>query len=145
MRKSFFYALLTTSIFFTLAISCKKGSSGGSGGGGGGGTEANLTVTLNPPENSVQPASPQTDFPLTVTVTSTMPAQGVTIDVSAKKDDGSGAAAFFTTSQNTTGSINNFTISGTPAGVVCLTTVTVTSRSKSTNKWTGTYRYSRKP
>lgn len=141
MRNFFVYTLISTSFLFTVAMSCKKSS----GGGGGGSNEANLTVTLNPPENSTQSPSPQTDFPLTVTVTSVMPAQGVTVDISAKKDDGSGAAAFFTTSLNTTTAINNFTITGTPAGIVSLTTVTVTSRTKSTNKWTGSYRYSRKP
>ena len=118
---------------------------GGGGGGGGGTTEVNLAVTLNPPANSVQPAAPQVDFPLTVSITSTMPAQGVTIDVSAKKDDGSGAAPFFSESRSSTSANNNFTITGTPTGVVCLTTVTVTSKSKATNTVTLTYRYSRKP
>lgn len=107
--------------------------------------EANLVVTLNPPVNTTQAAAPQTDFPLTVSITSTMPSGGVTISVSAKKDDGSGSAAFFTTSSNTSSSTSNFTITGTPVNVVCLTTVTVTSRSLASNTWTGTYRYSRKP
>jgi len=128
-------------LMFGIGASCKKKSTPAPPGGG----EANLVVTLNPPVNSSQAASPQTDFPLTVTINSTMPSGGVTINVSAKKDDGSGAAAFFTTSSNTSSSISNFTITNTPVSVVCLTTVTVTSRSLASNTWTGTYRYSRKP
>lgn len=108
-------------------------------------TEANLTVTLTPPENSTQAPVPQTDFPLVVTVTSTMPSQGITISVNSKKDDGSGTAPFFTTNSSTSSPTSNFTITNTPTSVVCLTTVTVTSKSKASNTWTGTYRYSRKP
>lgn len=137
MKNFLLYTFVISSLLLGVAGKCKKTPPAPA--------EANLAVTLNPPANSVQSASPQTDFPLTVTITSTMPPQGVTIDVSAKKDDGSGAAAFFTTTQSSSTSVNNFTITNTPASVVCLTTVTVTSKTKSTNKFTGTYRYSRKP
>jgi hypothetical protein len=140
MRKLFFQLFAASLVVVFITGSC---SSKG-GGGGGGTTEANLVVTLNPPVGSNQPAAPQTDFPLTVSITSTMPPQGVTIDVSVKKDDGSGAAPFFTESRSSTIANNNFTITGTPVGVVCLTTVTVTSKSKPSNTWTGSYRYSRK-
>jgi len=118
-------------------------SKGGGGGGGGGNSEANLVVTLNPPAGSTQPAAPQTDFPLTVSITSTMPPQGVTIDVKAAPDGST--TNFFTESRSSTGSINNFTITGTPTGVVCVTTVTVTSKTKATNTVTLSYRYTRKP
>jgi hypothetical protein len=141
MRKFLFFSFITSALVLGIAGDCKKGS----GGGGGGGTnEAPLVVTLNPPVNSNQPAAPQTDFPLTVSITSTMPPQGVTIDVNVKKD-GSADPAFFTINQNTSGAVSNFTITNTPVSVVCITTVTVTSRSTATNTWTGTYRYSRKP
>ena len=116
---------------------------GGGGGGGGGTTEANLAVTLNPPAGSTQPAAPQTDFPLTVSITSTMPPQGVTIDVKAAPDGTTNN--FFTETRPSTTANNNFTITNTPTGVVCVTTVTVTSKSKPTNTWTGSYRYIRKP
>ena len=78
-------------IFVVLIIFGIPGcsSKGGGGGGGGGTTEANLAVTLNPPANSTQPAAPQTDFPLTVSITSTMPPQGVTIDVKVAPDGSS--------------------------------------------------------
>ena len=118
------------------------GSKGG-GGGGGGNNEANLTITLNPPANSTQPAAPQTDFPLTVSITSTMPPQGVTIDVKVAPDGST--TNFFTDSKSTTSAITPFTITGTPAGVVCVTTVTVTSKTKPTIIVTLSYRYTRKP
>jgi len=139
--KKLLFQLFAASLVIVLSDSC---SSKGGGDDGGGTTEANLVVTLNPPVGSNQPAAPQADFLLTVSITSTMPAQGVTIDVTAKKDDGSGAAPFFTESRSSTSANNNFTITGTPVGVVCLTTVTVTSKSKPSNIWSGTYRYTRK-
>ena len=114
----------------------------GGGGGGGGGGEANLAVTLNPPANSAQPAAPQVDFPLTVSITSAMPSQGVTIDVKAAPDGST--TNFFTESRSSTTANNNFTITGTPVGVTCVTTVTVTSKTKATNTVTLSYRYARK-
>ena len=138
MKKRLLQLFIVPAIIFSIWSCSDKG------GGGGGSTEASLVVTLNPPANSVQPAAPQVDFPLVVSITSAMPSQGVTIDVSAKKDDGSGTAAFFTESRSSTAANNNFTITGTPIGVVCLVTVTVTSKTKATNTFTGTYRYSRK-
>lgn len=143
MRKSilgFFAGLI---LVFVIAGSCKKKSSPSPPPPPP--TEANLVVTLTPPANSVQSAAPQVDFPLTVLVTSAMPPQGVSITVSAKKDDGSGAAAFFNGNSTTSNATSNFTITGTPTNVVCLTTVTITSVSKPTNSWTGSFRYSRKP
>ena len=98
MKKKLLQFFIVPAIILGIGSCSDKGG----GGGGGGTTEANLAVTLNPPANSVQPAAPQIDFPLTVTITSVMPAQGVTIDVSAKKDDGSGAAPFYTESKTTT-------------------------------------------
>jgi len=131
-------------LFIVPAIILGTGSCGDKGGsGGGGGDEANLVVTLNPPAGSTQPAAPQVDFPLTVSITSTMPSQGVTIDVKAAPDGS--ATNFFTETRSSTTANNNFTITGTPTGVVCVTTVTVTSKSKATNTVTLTYRYTRKP
>jgi hypothetical protein len=131
-------------LFIVPAIIFGIGSCSDRGGGGGNGDEANLVVTLNPAAGSTQPAAPQIDFPLTVTITSTMPPQGVTIDVVVKRDDGSGTTVFTANNPGTTSANTNFTITGTPVGVICLTTVTVTSKTKATNTWTGSYRYSRK-
>ena len=140
--RNLFFQLLAVSLIIVITGSC--GSKGGGGGGGGGGTtEVNLAVTLNPPVGSTQPAAPQADFPLTVSISSTMPPQGVTIDVKAAPDGTT--TNFFTETRSSSIANNNFTITGTPTGVVCMVTVTVTSKSKPSNTWTGSYRYSRKP
>ena len=137
MRKTLVQFLIVPMIIFAIGSCSDKG-----GGGGGGTTEANLAVTLNPPAGSTQSAVAQTDFPLTVTITSTMPPQGVTIDVKAAPEGTT--TNFFTQTKDNTGASTPFTITGTPVGPVCVVTVTVTSKSKSSNTWTGSYRYSRK-
>ena len=140
MRKNLLQVcVILVIILFNYSCS-DKGSSGG--GGGGGTTEANLVVTLNPSAGSTQPPVPQIDFPLTVSITSTMPPQGVTIDVKVAPDGST--TNFFTESRTSTTANNNFTITNTPTGVVCVTTVTVTSKTKPTNTVTLSYRYSRK-
>lgn len=143
MRKSLVSVFAGLVLLLVITGSCKKKTTTAPPPGGT--TEANLVVTLTPPVNSVQAAAPQVDFPLTVAISSTMPPQGVTITVSAVRDDGSGTPAFFTNTTNSSNASNLFSITGTPVNIVCLTTVTVTSRTKATNTWTGTYRYSRKP
>ena len=136
MKKVLLQFFIVSAIIFGIGSCSDKG--------GDGDDETNLAVTLNPPAGSTQPAAPQIDFPLTVSITSTMPSQGVTIDVVVKRDDGSGTTVFTANNPGTTSASTNFTITGTPVGVVCLTTVTVTSKTKATNTWTGSYRYSRK-
>jgi hypothetical protein len=138
MKKRLLQLFIVPVIVFSV-FSCSSKS----GGGGGGSDEANLVVTLNPPAGSTQPAAPQIDFPLTVSITSTMPPQGVTIDVKAAPDGS--ATNFFTESKSSTAANNNFTITGTPTGVVSVVTVTVTSKTKATNMVTLSYRYTRKP
>ena len=138
MKKVLLQLFIVPAIISGIGSCSDKG-----GGGGGGGDEANLAVTLNPPAGSNQPMAPQLDFPLTVSITSTMPAQGVTIDVKAAPDGTT--TNFFTETRSSTTANNNFTITGTPTGVVCVTTVTVTSKTKATNTVTLSYRYTRKP
>ena len=134
--------LLALSFISTLLLAsgCKKNSGGG---GGGGTTEANLVVTLNPPNGSVQTPS-NGPFDLTVTITSTMPPNGVKIEINSRKDDGTNPAPFYTNTNNSTVSVNNYSITGTPATTNCIVDVKVTSLTKSTNVWSGSYRYSRK-
>lgn len=138
MRK--FPALLFAAIvlIFGVAGKCSKG---------GGGTptpaEANLAVSLNPAAGSNQPAALGPDFPLSVTITSTMPPQGVTIEVTAKVENAT--TNFYAPAVlSTSATVSNFTITNTPVASTCVVTVTVTSKTKATNKWTGSYRYSRK-
>ena len=136
MKKRLLQLFIVPAIIFGIGSCSDKG-------GGGGGDEANLVVTLNPPAGSTQPAAPQIDFPLTVSITSTMPPLGVTIDVKAAPDGST--TNFFTDTKSTTSPSTNFTIQNTPTGVVCVATVTVTSKTKATNTWTGSFRYTRKP
>ena len=106
--------------------------------------EADLTITTSPPVNGQQEApAVGPDFPLTVTVTSTMPPQGVKIEVSARTDV-SGSAPFYTEVKNTSTKTSNFTITNTPQATTCRLTVTVSSVSKPSNTVTGFYLYSRK-
>jgi hypothetical protein len=118
---------------------CHKGGSGG----GNPPNEPNLVVEIDPPNGTVQAPSIG-PFNLKVTITSAMPQNGVKIDISAKKDDGSGSGAFFSTTVNTSTGINNFSLTNTPSNVQCLVEVKVTSLSTSSNQWSGSYRYSRK-
>jgi hypothetical protein len=134
-----FLALIAT---INLFPACSKGGGGG-GGGGNPPNEANLVVDIDPANGIVQAPS-LGPFNLKVTISSTMPSGGVKIEVSAKKDDGSGSAAFFTSSANTSTSVSNINITNTPSSVQCLVEVKVTSLSKSSNTWSGSYRYSRK-
>ena len=136
--------LTTVFLISTVLISSGCGKGGGGGGGGGGTTEANLAVTTNPPVGSVQAPS-NGPFNLTITITSTMPTGGVKIEVNARKDDGTNPAPFFsTTIPSTTTSVHNIQINNTPATTQVIVDIKVTSLSKPTNVWTGTYRYSRK-
>lgn len=122
----------------TLISACSKG--------GGGGTpppsEANLTVTTDPANGSTQlPALGP--YNLKVSITSAMPPNGVKIDITAKKDDGTNTV-YFTNSVNKTTAVSDFTITGTPAATQCLVEVKVTSLTKASNVWNGSYRYSSK-
>jgi hypothetical protein len=106
-------------------------------------TEANLAVTTTPAVGSDQAAAPGPTFDLSVAITSTMPPKGVTIVVNAYVD-GNPSAPFFTKTTNTSQASTDFTITGTPAQQTCDVSITVTSNSKSSNTWTGSYRYSMK-
>jgi hypothetical protein len=64
-------------------------------------------------------------------ITSTLPKDGVTIDVTVKKKlDNS---VVFTSNISSSAASNPFTVTGLTAGVLCVATVTVTSKSKATN------------
>jgi hypothetical protein len=128
--------LLLSLIIFAITPACKKS-------GGGGSSEATLVVETTPAAGTTEAPAPGPDFPLKIEIKSAMPASGVKIEVSAKKD-GSADPAFFTSSKNSTAQQNTYTITGTPSTVVCIVNITVTSLSKPSNIWTGSYRYSKK-
>jgi hypothetical protein len=104
--------------------------------------EANLAVTTDPANSTVQPPA-LGPYNLKVSITSTMPPNGVKIDITAKRDDGTNTV-FFSTSVNRTTAVNDFAITGTPAATQCLVETKVTSLTKSSNTWSGSYRYSSK-
>lgn len=137
MKKVLYLLIIFSFSSIILSSSCKKS------GGGGGSNEPALVVELNPAANSNQAPAPGPDFPLTVTIKSTMPASGVKIDVVARQDV-AGSTPFFTQSINSTTSVNNFNITNSPRNVTIRVEVTVTSLSNSSNKFSGSYTYSRK-
>jgi hypothetical protein len=137
MKKVLYLGHLFLLSVMLIGGNCKKG------GGGGGTNEASLVVELNPAAGSNQSPAPGPDFPLTVTIKSTMPPSGVKIDVTAREDV-AGSIPFFTQSLNSTATSNNFTITNSPRNVTIRVDVTVTSLTLSTNKFTGSYTYSRK-
>lgn len=146
MRGSFCKWLMPICTFIILAASsssCSKG--GGDTAAPPTPTEADLVVTTTPTTGSNQaPAALGTGLPVSVTIGSTMPTGGVKIDVTAKLETSS--SNFFTggTTKSTTAS-NSFTVTGIPTGgQACICTVTVTSLSKATNIWTGTFRFANK-
>lgn len=132
--KKIIFVLLLAAFAINFFPSCKKNKDD---------NEAGLAVTTTPANNSNNLNILGPDFPLKVEITSTMPAQGVKIEVSAIKE-GSSDPAFFTASNNSSAPVNNYTITNTPSGATCVVTIKVTSITKSTNVWTGTYRYSKK-
>ena len=131
-------SLSLAALFFLATIpACKKG------GGGGGCSETALQVNTTPAINTTEPAAPGPNFPLQVNVTAGLPAAGVTIEVVAAPD--AGGTPFFTqTLPDVKTAISNLTITNTPSTTVCKVTITVTSKSCASNKWTGSYRYSKK-
>ncbi|MHC0068978.1 hypothetical protein ACWATR_39970 [Nostoc sp. UIC 10890] len=135
--KQISFLLLTSLALF----SCSKG------GDGGGSTppppqEANLTITTNPANNAVVPAAVGTTFPVTINVTSTMPSQGVRIEVTAAPE--AGGASFFTSNTTSSNASNTITINNTPAQVSCVVNIRVSSVARPSNAATSSYRYSRK-
>jgi hypothetical protein len=64
-------------------------------------------------------------------ITSTLPKDGVTIDVTVKKKLDN--TVVFTSNISSSAAINPFTVTGLTAGTLCVATVTVTSKSKATN------------
>ncbi|MBP7555852.1 MAG: hypothetical protein KA821_06295 [Chitinophagaceae bacterium] len=130
------------SVLLTISIlSCGKG--GGNSPDPNPPAEAPLAVVTDPAVNAVQPPAPA-PYTVKVTVTSAMPANGIKIEVTARKDDGSGASPFFTNTLNTSSAASTINITGTPANTQCLVEVKVTSRSTASNTWTGSYRFSSK-
>lgn len=124
--------------FLSMLSSCSKG-----GGGNDNCSETAMQVTTTPGNGTTEPPAPGPNFPLQVNITASLPNAGVTIEVSAAPE--AGGTAFFTqTLTDVKTAISNFSITNTPPTTVCKVNITITSKSCASNKWTGSYRYSKK-
>ena len=72
-----------------------------------------------------------TSLILNANITSTLPKDGVTIDVSVKKK--SDNTVVFTSSLSSSTASNPVTVTGLTPGTLCVATITVTSKSKASN------------
>ncbi|HEY8894027.1 MAG TPA: hypothetical protein VIM79_04410 [Niastella sp.] len=137
MKKIILFGLAVL-VAFAVTESCKKKKDGGSGDRCG---ESEIKVATIPANGTVDPPAPGTTFPLVVNVES-MPASGASIAISAKAEGNS--TAYYTDTLAVAKASNSFQITNTPAGVTCVVSVTVTSKTCNTNQWKGSYRYSAK-
>jgi hypothetical protein len=80
--------------------------------------------------NTVFPVIGTTQL-INANISSTLPKDGVTIDVTVKKKLDN--TTVFTTNLSSSAASNPVTVTGLVPGVLCVATVTVTSKSKSTN------------
>ena len=74
---------------------------------------------------------------LNANITSTLPKDGVTIDVSVKKK--SDNSVVFSSNLSSSSVSNPVTVSGLTGGTLCVATITVTSKSKASNTATKTF------
>jgi hypothetical protein len=70
-------------------------------------------------------------------ITSTLPKDGVTIDISVKKK--SDNTVVFATNLSSSAASNPVTVTGLTAGTLCVATIIVTSKSKASNTSTKTF------
>jgi len=131
--KKIAFAFILAALVVALLPSCKKSGTD---------NEAGLVVETTPANKSNNLNILGPDFPLKVEITSAIPASGVKIEITASPETAS--TPFFTASGNTSAPQNNYIITNTPNGVTCVVNITVTSLSKASNVWKGTYRYSKK-
>ena len=80
---------------------------------------------------------------INVNVTSTLPKDGVTIDVSTKKN-ADNTVVSSSSAASTTGATNAASVTSLAPGVLCTVTVTVTSKTKSSNSSTKTFQIAAK-
>jgi len=78
-----------------------------------------------------------TSIAMNANITSTLPKDGVTVDVSVKKK--SDNTVVFSTSLSSSAASNPVTVTGLTGGTLCVATITVTSKSKSSNTSTKTF------
>ena len=92
------------------------------------GTEVNYSNVFAVVGTSVQ---------MNANITSSLPKDGVTIDISVKKKLDN--AVVFSSNLSSSGASNPFTITGLTGGTLCVATIIVTSKSKSSNTSTKSF------
>jgi hypothetical protein len=133
MRRQPTFVVLVVLVQFFL-LSCSKSTDNCS-------SEPTLTVATTPAIGTTELPSVG-PFNLKVSITSTIPSSGVTIDVKAREE--AKTTPFFSQSKSSSTKDNNFEIANTPSTVTCIVEITVTSKSCSSKTWSGSYRYSKK-
>src|SRR5688500_8761154 len=101
-----------------------------------------LTIETTPAGGSNAAPAPGPDFPLVVRITSSVPNNGVKIEVVARAEGST--IPFYSATVNTSNSVNNFVVTGAPIGVTSVVEVTATDLSNAVNTATSSYRFSRK-
>lgn len=104
--------------------------------------EADLQVTLNPDPGSATARTSTATYAFQVVINSAMPAGGVDVAVTYRRDSDNGVI-FQQTVQSSTSPVN-ITINNIALNDLGTVTVTVTSRSKPANTVTRTFKLSRK-
>lgn len=104
--------------------------------------EATIVFTIDPDPGTGIYASLGASQSMTVNISSTIPSTGVTVDVKTTKDsDGSTVSS---SSVASTTAKNTISIDNLVSGVLCTTTVTVTSKSKADNNAAKSFKIARK-
>jgi len=104
--------------------------------------EASIVFTIDPDPGTSIYASLGASQSMSVNISSTIPSAGVTIDVKTTKDsDGSTVSS---SSVSSTTAKNTVSIDNLSSGVLCTTTITITSKSKSDNNASKSFKIARK-
>jgi hypothetical protein len=129
--------------FFCLLLICFLSGCGKSGGGGNTpAQEAALVFTTNPDPGTSIYAALSSSQDIVVNITSTIPAAGVTADITVTKDLDN-TTVF---SQSLTNTLASFTvnINNLSSGAVCTVVITLTSKSSATNKASKSFKIAKK-
>ena len=104
--------------------------------------EANIVFTIDPDPGTGIYASIGASQSMTINISSTIPTAGVTIDVKTTKD--SDGATVSSSSVASSTAKNTVSIDNLSSGVLCTTTITITSKSKSDNNASKSFKIARK-
>jgi uncharacterized protein YcfL len=104
--------------------------------------EATIAFSIDPDPGTAIFASLGASQSIAVNISSTLPTTGVTIDVKTTKDSDGSTVSSSSVASNT--AKNMVSIDNLVSGVLCTTTVTVTSKSKADNSALKSFKIARK-